>query len=130
MAWDGAKSRHMIKLFAGLAKRVIEQGAIVAFEWPANCHCWKEGCVMELRRPLPYECGFDGCAYGLVDERTGKHMRKPWNVITHHQPLQKFLHLRCLGNHVHLDGREFNCRNFRKTGLYTTALCRAVLWRA
>ena len=62
LALDRAESRHMIKLFIIEVKRALAAGAMAAFEWPVHCHGWKEPQVQELKRLLPFECVFDGCA--------------------------------------------------------------------
>ena len=127
LALDRAESRHMIKMFTVEVKRALAAGAMAAFEWPVHSHGWKEPQVQELKRLLPFECVFDGCAYDLKDNRTGKYVKKPWKVLTSHQPLQKFLNLRCPQDHDHLQGREFNKTTSRRTGLYTRALCKAAV---
>eukprot|EP00972_Heterocapsa_arctica_P019508 2879480-Heterocapsa_arctica.AAC.1 len=37
--------------------------------------------MKSLREMLPYEADFDGCCYGLVDQR-GNLLQKPWRVIS------------------------------------------------
>ncbi|CAK0884865.1 unnamed protein product, partial [Prorocentrum cordatum] len=127
LAVGRAESRQMVKLFTKEAQRELEVGVIVAFEWPVICHGGKQPEVQVLERILPYECLFDGCAYGLMDDRTGKTIEQPWKVITNHRPLQKLLNRRCSQDQERLQGREFNRRTSKETGLYTKELCGAAI---
>ena len=77
MALERAGSRRTVEQFTAVAKKNIAKGSIVAFERPAHCRGWGEKEIQELRQLLPHECSFDGCAYGLRGDRTGKFAKKP-----------------------------------------------------
>ncbi|CAK0887844.1 unnamed protein product, partial [Prorocentrum cordatum] len=75
--------------------------------------------VQELRKILPCERLFDGCARGLVGDGTGETIEKPWGVIANRQPPQKFLDRRRPQGHGRVQGREFVRKTSKKTGLHT-----------
>ena len=58
-------------------------GGHVAIEWPRACSYWRENAVTSFVSKHGFSrVTFDGCALGLVSNRTGLPIKKPWAVLT------------------------------------------------
>ena len=57
---------------------------LVAIEWPRQCKYWKHEKVRHYLKTYDgiYSVILDGCAFGLVDPRTGEPIKKPWRIDT------------------------------------------------
>ena len=72
----------------------------LAFEWPRGSFGWRLKIVQELQKLMTYSTEFDGCCYGLVDQR-GALLKKPWKVISTMPKIDEVLGRRCGHDHPH-----------------------------
>ena len=72
----------------------------LAFEWPRGSFGWRLKIVQELQKLMTYSTEFDGCCYGLVDQR-GALLKKPWKVISTMPKIDEALGRRCGHDHPH-----------------------------
>ena len=87
LAEQRRKSQQMIALWVhrmlGLKQRYGELLSI-SLEWPRRSDGWNAAMnpvIGHVRRLLPHQHDFDGCAYGLKSS-SGALLKKPWRIVT------------------------------------------------
>ena len=98
------KSMQMVSLLAG-ALRALQDARVpagVVYEWPRRSDGWRVELIHNLWQEFGREmqCDFDGCCYGLKDER-GMPLKKPWRVRTNISSLKMALGRLCDRHHEH-----------------------------
>ena len=75
--------RQIWTAFEQVATECLRCGGHVAIEWPRACSYWREDAVTSFVSKHGFSrVTFDGCALGLVSNRTGLPIKKPWAVLT------------------------------------------------
>ena len=68
----------LIGNFEKVAKKVVEQGGDVLFEWPIGCALWKHELTQKLVNDLSMnKFKMHGCAAGLTSAKDNKPNKKP-----------------------------------------------------
>ena len=80
------RSRKLLSHFFVVAERIIANGGHVCLEWPKRSRGW----VLPELVCFFKKHGFDGCAFGLVDQ-DGKPHLKSWRIMTTSWKLAKDL---------------------------------------
>ena len=69
VARERAQSLEFIKTFVRVARRVLDAGGSVTFEWPRWCDGWKQPEVQLMIKVLKLTpVNIDGCAVGVSAE--------------------------------------------------------------
>eukprot|EP00972_Heterocapsa_arctica_P027321 4015688-Heterocapsa_arctica.AAC.1 len=102
-------------------ERLTKEHTHFAFEWPRWSSGWGLNILTKLSGVLKHEGNFDGCAYGLQDQRGS--LRKPWKVITTLPTLAAALGKRCDGAHRHA---VCSATIAKTTAYYTPSLVQAI----
>ena len=119
------QNRWMLKLVTVLLKTLAREdvSCIACLEGPRDAIGCKFPEVEKLRKIIPYEISFDGCAYELLDAN-GDPLYKPWTIQTNEKELFEPLSQMCPRHpkHGHCRGEEV-----RETALHIDKFAKAVM---
>ena len=118
----------LIGNFEKVAKKVVEQGGDVSFEWPTGCALWKHELTQNLVNDLSMnKVNMHGCAAGLTSAKDNTPIKKPWTVASTSpaiiDTLSKF---QCPGKEMHPVHSPCAGAETKRTELYTPDMADAI----